>query len=148
MAVRRRLASPWSLFAREVRPEIWARTEELTDPTGQTLSAHLEGGTTLEVPVRHTTAGESVGAIRDVGISVFLAGDHDALADVIGRHLVAAGFLRDPADLRAERVGPAPAERLDPDSIWTGGPRDGGVAGGRELSMQSTTHEDREVETT
>ena len=148
MMIRGRLASPWSLYAGEVRPEIWARTEELTDPTSRTLLAHLDGGTTLEVPVRHTAAGEAVGAIRDVGVAVFLAGDHDALAAVIGQYLVRAGFLRDPADLRPEVVREAPAERLDPDSIRTGTPADFGAEPGKELSQPEKTHEDREVETT
>jgi len=122
LAIRGRLTNPWSLHAGEVRPEIWARTEELTDGTEHKLTAHLEGGSTLVVPVRHTAAGEAVGALRDEGISVFLAGDHDALSAVIGRYLVACGYLRDPADLRAELVVQAPPERLDPDSIWTGAP--------------------------
>jgi hypothetical protein len=148
MAVRGRVASPWSLYAADVRPEIWARTEELTDPTNHTLFAHLDGGSTLEVPVRHTAAGEAVGAIRDVGISVFLAGGHDALAEVIGQYLAAGGFLRDPADLRPEVVREAPPERLDPDSIRTGTPADFGIEPGTDLSPQETSHEYREVETT
>ena len=151
LAVRGRLVNPWTLYATEVRPEIWARTEELTDPTNRTLTAHLEGGPPLEVPVRHTAAGEVVGALREQGISVFLAGDHDALGNVIGRYLVASGFLRDPGDLHPEVVSKAPSERLDPDSIWTGTPRDFGVEPGREISPtspQETVHEDREVETT
>ena len=119
MSRRGRLVNPWSLYASEVRPEIWARTEELTDPTNRSLSAQLDGDTTLDVPVRHTAAGESVGAIRDLGIAVFLAGDSDSLAAVIGRYLVAAGFLGDPADLRPELIRETPPERLDPDSIRT-----------------------------
>ena len=142
------LISPWTLFANEVRPEIWARTEELTDPTNRVLRAHLEGGTALEVPIRHTAAGESVGALRDQGIAVFLAGDQDALANVIGRYLVLCGFLRDPADLRPELLTSPPPERLDPDSIRTRASSALGVEPGRELSAKDTTHEDREVETT
>jgi hypothetical protein len=122
MTVRRRLLHPWTLYATDVRPEIWARTEELTDSTNRTLTAHLVAGGSLQVPVRHTAAGESVGAIRDQGIAVFMASDPEALGDVIGRYLAACGFLPDPADLRAELVVPVPAERLDPDSIWTGPP--------------------------
>ncbi|MGH2951085.1 MAG: hypothetical protein ACRDKX_03475 [Solirubrobacterales bacterium] len=116
-----RLINPWTLYATTVRPEIWARTEELTDPTPLYLSAHLEGGATIEMPIRHTAAGESVGALRDrdAGICVFLAGDHDALAAVAGRFLTDAGFLRDPDELHAEEVREAPTETLDPDSIWT-----------------------------
>jgi hypothetical protein len=146
MAVRRRLINAWALYATEVRPEIWARTEELTDGTDRTLTAHLVAGGSLQVPVRHTAAGEAVGAIRDQGIAVFLAGDPEALGDVIGRYLAALGFLRDPADLRPELVGRIPPERLDPDSIWTGAPSEFGP--GQELSAKETTHEDQEVSTT
>jgi hypothetical protein len=146
MTVRGHLTNPWALYATEVRPEIWARTEELTDPTNRTLSAHLEGGPALRVPVHHTAAGESVGALRDQAIAVFLAGDHDALAEVIGRYLVACGFLRDPSDLRPETVAETPPERLDPDSIWTGGPREG-AASGKELSAMETNTQHLEVET-
>ena len=142
------LLSPWALYANEVRPEIWARTEKLTDPTARVLTAHLEGGTALEVPIRHTAAGESVGALRDQGIAVFLAGDQDALANVIGRYLVECGFLRDPADLRPELITSPPPERLDPDSIRTWSPSTFGAEPGQELSTKDTTHEDREVETT
>lgn len=116
---RRRIAEPGALYACEVRSEIWARTEELTDPTSRTLVAHLEGGSILRVPVRHTAAGEAVGAIRDRTISVFMAGDHDALARAIGAWLVGEGFLRDGADLRPETVRSTPSEHLDPDAIWT-----------------------------
>jgi hypothetical protein len=148
LAVRGRLVNPWTLYASEVRPEIWARTEELTDGTNRKLTAQLEGGPPLEVPVRHTAAGEAVGALRDERISVFLAGDHDALADVIGRYLAEREFLRDPGDLRPELVTAAPPERLDPDSIWTGAPRDFDVAPTKELATKESTTEDLEVETT
>jgi hypothetical protein len=121
-----------------VRPEIWARTEELTNASDRTLTAHLVAGGSLQVPVRHTAAGEAVGAIRDQGIAVFLAGDPEALGDVIGRYLAAFGFLRDPADLRPELVGPVPPERLDPDSIWTGAPS----------GMEIDNPHDQEVSTT
>jgi hypothetical protein len=138
MMVRGRLVNPWALYATEVRPEIWARTEELTNGTDRTLTAHLVAGGSLQVPVRHTAAGEAVGAIRDQGIAVFLAGDPEALGDVIGRYLAAFGFLRDPADLRPELVGPASPERLDPDSIWTGAPS----------GMEIDNPHDQEVSTT
>jgi hypothetical protein len=114
-----RIDDPWTLHADDVRPEVWARSEELTDATDAVLTAHLEGGSRIEVPVRRTAAGESVGAIRDESIAVFLAGDDDALAASIGRYLAAAGFLRDPGDLRAEAVVAPVPERLDPDSIFT-----------------------------
>jgi hypothetical protein len=131
-----------------VRPEIWARTEELTDGTDRNLTAHLVAGGALQVPVRHTAAGETVGAISDQGIAVFMAGDPEALGNLIGRYLADFGFLRDPADLRAELVAPVPPERLDPDSIWTGAPSGFGAEANKELSDQETTHEDQEVSTT
>src|SRR5918995_798446 len=65
MAVRGRLRNPWALYACEVRPEIWARTEELTDPTTRRLACHMEGGASLEVPIRHTAAGELVAGLRE-----------------------------------------------------------------------------------
>jgi hypothetical protein len=114
-----RIADPWSLYAGDVRPEIWARTEELTESTRRLLAAHLEGGSQIEVPIRRTAAGESVGAIRDEGICVFLAGDDDALCRAVGRYLVAAGFLGDRSDLRPEALAAPAPERLDPDSIFT-----------------------------
>lgn len=115
-----RITDPWSLYAGDVRPEIWARTEELTESTRRILTAHLEGGSVIEVPIHRTAAGESVGAIRDEGICVFLAGDDDALCRAVGRYLVAAGFLRDDADLRPESLAAPAPEHLDPDSIFTG----------------------------
>jgi hypothetical protein len=153
MAVKGRLLNPWSLYAADVRPEIWARTEELTEPTARTLTAHLEGGAAIEVPVHRTAAGESVGALRERAICVFLAGDDDALATVIGRYLTGGGFLRDAADLRPELIREAPPESLDPGAIWTGSPRGFGgepahAEPAEELSVQVTTTEDREVETT
>jgi hypothetical protein len=148
MAQRGRLLNPWALYAAEVRPEIWARTEEITDPTSSTLACHLESGERLEVPVRHTAAGELVAALQERGITVFLAGDLDALNASVGRHLAAAGFLRHVADLRPEAVREAPPEALDPDSIWTGQP-DAWEGPGTELerldSDTQTAIEDREV---
>jgi hypothetical protein len=116
-----RLLNPWMLYASAVRPEIWSRTEELTDPTSRLLTAHMQGGEALEMAVRHTAAGESVAALRDRdrGICVFLAGDDDALAAVAGRFLTGAGFLADAGDLRPESITEAPAETLDPGLIRT-----------------------------
>ena len=121
MTVRGRLVDPWTLYATEVRPEIWARTEELTDGTDRALTAHLVGGPPLEVPVRHTAAGEAVGAISDQGIAVFLAGDHDALGDrdrALPRWPPASCAI--PPTCARRWSAQAPPERLDPDSIWTG----------------------------
>jgi hypothetical protein len=148
MVQRGRLLDPWALYAAEVRPEIWARTEELTDPTPSRLACHMEGGESLDVPVRHTAAGELVAALQERGITVFLAGDLDALTATVGRYLAEAGFLRHAADLRHEAVRERPAETLDPDTIWTGQPQ-GWEPPGVELErLQPDTEiaiEDREV---
>jgi hypothetical protein len=153
MVQRGRVLDPWALYGAEVRPEIWARTEELTDATPNTLACHMEGGQSLEVPVRHTAAGELVAALQERGITVFLAGDLDSLTTSVGRYLAEAGFLRHPGDLRQEVARERPPESLDPDSIWTGQPRDWGEqrpspeAGALEkLEPESQTEtQDREV---
>lgn len=147
LAERGRIAEPWGLYACEVRPEIWARTEELTEPTELRLYAHLEGSEQIEMHVRRTAAGELVAALRDPAISVFLAGEEGALARVAGRYLVAAGFLRDAADVRVQAAPAPPAESLDPEAIWPrpgrrGEPRGGGPA---EPSAQPTTTHNQEV---
>lgn len=141
MARRGTIAGPWALYACEVREEIWAHTEELTDPTGLVLMARLEGGEELTVPIRHTAAGESVAALRDRGIAVFLAGDPEALALSLGRYLEGHEFLRHPADLRLESVAEPAESRLDPDSIWTGG-------SGTHAFTETKAIEDQEVATT
>ena len=136
MSVRGRLLNPWALYAAEVRPEIWARTEELTDPTSRRLSCHLAGGESLEVPIRHTAAGEMVAGLRDREIAVFLAGDADALASSVARYLIELGFLGHEDEMRVETAAEPPAESLDPDTIWTH----------TELETSSTTEiEHREV---
>jgi hypothetical protein len=118
-----------------VRPEIWARTEELTDPTTRRLSCHLEGGARLEVPIRHTAAGEMVAGLRDREIAVFLAGDADALAASVARYLIELEFLSHQGEMRVEAAVERPAESLDPDTIWTH----------TELDTSSTETDDREV---
>ncbi len=153
MAVKGRLLNPWALYAAAVRPEIWARTEELTDATARRLECQLEGGPELHLPIRHTAAGEVVAAIKEHDITVFLAGDDEALAASVGRYLVAAGFLRHRDDLRMETRTAPPPESLDPDTIWTGaGARDDFAPvpipvepGGSEQELSTTQIEDQEV---
>jgi hypothetical protein len=143
MSVRGALAGPWSLYATDVRPEIWARTEELTEPTSRELTGHLEGGQQLAVPIRHSAAGESVGAMRSgETITVFLAGDADSLCHVIGSHLTAQGFLRDPRDLHVSVVYEAPDEALDPGAIWSDPERPAA------LDFTDEVESDQEVSTT
>jgi hypothetical protein len=145
MVVRGRLRNPWGLYACEVRPEIWARTEELTDPTPRRLSCHLEGGEGLDVPIRHTAAGEVVAGLQERGITVFLAGDDDALGAVVGRYLVEVGFLRHPGDMRIEADAPPQSESLDPDTIWTQDEYARSASASRDSSREATDTESQEV---
>jgi hypothetical protein len=120
LARRGQILNPWTVYASVVRPEIWARTEEVTDPTGRRLHCYLEGAGELALQIRHTAAGEVIAALEEDGISVFLAGDEDALALCVGRYLAEAGFLRRPDEIHSEAIAEAPAESLDPDAIFTG----------------------------
>ena len=137
LAVRGHVVNPWSLYASDVRPEIWSRTEELTDPTNRRLECFIEGAAELRLPIRHTAAGEVCAALQEHGITVFLAGDDEALASTVGRYLSAAGFLRHVEDIRLEREERAPAESLDPDAIWTGEPTE------RSQPAPRTTNDER-----
>lgn len=119
LARRGKLTRASALYACDVRDEIWARTEELTDTTGRVLSARLEVGEELAIPVLHTAAGESVAGIRDRGIAVFLASDDEALCSAVGAYLAAEAHLGHADDLRRETVAASGPDRLDPDSIWT-----------------------------
>jgi hypothetical protein len=141
LATRGHLLDPWALYAAGVRPEIWARTEELTDATDRHLRCFLEESGELRVALRHTAAGEVAAALQEERITVFLAGDDDALATAVGRYLSAAGFLRHVDDIRVEAAAAPPSESLDPDAIWTGEAR-------AETSSSMTRTEDQEVAST
>jgi hypothetical protein len=58
-------------------------------------------------------------ALQEREITVFLAGDDEALASTVGRYLTGAGYLRHAEDIRPQTQRPAPAESLDPDAIRT-----------------------------
>ena len=120
LARRGHLLNPWAVHATGVRTEIWARTEQITDSTGRRLHCYLDDGEELALQIRHTAAGELVAALQEEGITVFLAGDEDALALSVGRYLAEAGFLTHPEDVRPEAIAQAPPESLDPDAIFTG----------------------------
>jgi hypothetical protein len=139
LAGRGHLANPWALYASDVRAEIWARTEELTDATDRHLHCYLGGGEELTVPVRHTAAGELVAALQEAQITVFLAGQEGVLTASVGRYLSAAGFLRHAEEVRLEATATPPSESLDPDAIWTGEP---------EASSRHEQTEDQEVAST
>ncbi|MFL5819533.1 MAG: hypothetical protein ACJ76S_02470 [Solirubrobacteraceae bacterium] len=117
------IEDPSTLYASEVRPEIWASAERHTADTGRRLVAYLsdEQGTALELPVRQTGFGEVVTALEERGINVLLAPDADALAVCIGRYLAAHDFLRFASEIEVHDVAAPRAERLDADSIWTSG---------------------------
>jgi hypothetical protein len=119
LAARGHMLNPWSLYASGVRPEIWSRSEQLTDPTDRRLQCFIEGGAELSLPIRRTAAGEVCAALQEREITVFLAGDDEALATTVGRYLTAAGYLRHAEDIRPQTLLPAPAESLDPDAIRT-----------------------------
>jgi hypothetical protein len=115
------LADPGSLYAEEVREEIWRAAERNTTDTGTRLVAHLsdEDLTTLELAVRQTGFGELATALEDQGITVFLAPDFEGLAATVGRWLEHAGFLRFASEVEIHAAAPPRAERLDADSIRT-----------------------------
>jgi hypothetical protein len=115
------LADPRSLYATEVRDEIWRDAERHTEDTGTRLTAYLSDAetTALEMPVRATGFGEVTTALADEGITVLLAADVSALAEVAGRYLEATGFLRFATEVEIHAAAPPRAERLDADTIWT-----------------------------
>lgn len=138
---------PNTLFAAEVRPEIWSAAEERTEDSGCYLAAPLsdEEATTLELDVRRTGAGDMAVALEDRGITLFLAPDEDLLATHVGRYLGEAGFLRFTEAVEVHRRGAPRPERLEADSIWTFGGGDEVVAaaqgnGDRSGESQKEVH--------
>lgn len=120
-------AAAESLYATQVRPEIWAAAEARTEDAGLVLRARLsdDADTTLELAVRATGAGDVCTAVEDRGINVFLEADSDALARRAGEFLAASGFMRFASEVEIHDARARRAERLDADSIWTFG--DGGL---------------------
>jgi hypothetical protein len=120
---RRSLRDLSTLYASEVRPEIWAAAERNTSDTGRRLVAYLadDERTALELPIRRTGFGEVVTALEDRGINVLLAPRDDALAASVGRYLAANDFLRFASEIEIHDAAAPRAERLEADSIWTSG---------------------------
>jgi hypothetical protein len=114
---------PDSLYACEVRPEIWADAERRTESEGKTLVAYLtdDEQTRLELSVRRTGAGDVAAALVDSEITAFVAADEDALAAMLGRYLYDRGFLRFAEEIEIHSAAPPRAERLEADEIWTFG---------------------------
>jgi hypothetical protein len=123
LARRRSLRDLSTLYASEVRPEIWAAAERNTGDTGRRLVAYLsdEEGSALELAVRRTGFGEVATALEDRGINVLIAPDDDALAASVGRYLAAHDFLRFASEIEIHDVAAPRAERLEADSIPTSG---------------------------
>jgi hypothetical protein len=108
-----------TLYASEVRPEIWAAVEERTEDAGTRLVAYLadEQASRLELAVRRTGAGDVACALEDHGINVFLAHDESALAAMVGRHLARHEFLRFAEEVEIHTVQPPRADRLETEAI-------------------------------
>ena len=111
------------LYAREVRPEIWAAAEARTEDARTNLVAYLsdEEATRLELVVRRTGAGDVAVALEDQGINVFLAPDENGLATQVGRHLAGAEFLRFAEEIEIHAVEAPRSESLGIESIRTDG---------------------------
>lgn len=148
LARTRGLSQPEALYASEVRPEIWAGAEERTEDCGMYLVAYLSDaeGTSLELTIRRTGAGDLATAIDMGGINVFLAGDESSLASSVGRFLSTAGFLRFSEEVEIHTVHAPRAERLDADSIWTFG--DGGRSAPVGAANEGSEAPAKEVEAT
>jgi hypothetical protein len=107
---KRLIDDPACLYAAQVQPQVWARTEQLTDDLGQRLVCWLEGDepVRLELPLRRSAAGELVTALEDDGIAVFAAPDQSALAARVGHYLSGSGFLRFEDTVDVVQAGDAP----------------------------------------
>jgi hypothetical protein len=119
----RRTVDPPPLFADEVLPEVWRAAEQRTRDAGSRLVAYLadDAGTQLELAVRRTRAGDVATALIDRGITAFLAPTEGALAEMVGRYLLAQGFLRFVEEIEVQAVEEPRAEHLDIDAIRTDG---------------------------
>lgn len=125
LARSRRRVDPETLYVSEVRPDIWRTAEAKMDPPHANLVAFLsdDDGSRLDLPVRHTGAGDVAVALEERGITAFVAASEDELASTLGRYLAAAGFLRFAEEVEVQPVGAPRAERLEADTIWTFGDR-------------------------
>jgi hypothetical protein len=110
-----------SIYACDVRPEIWTVAEARCDAVGSSLVAHLtdDEATVLTMPIRRAGAGDVTVALEDRGISVFLEPTEALLAQSVGRYLHAHGFLRFPEEVEEHAAEQPRAERLEADEIWS-----------------------------
>jgi hypothetical protein len=135
-----------SLYAAEVREEIWAAAEARTQDSGRHLVAYLSDAesTRLELAIRSTGAGDVATALEDRGINVFLAPDENALASFVGRYLAKQEFLRFAEEVEVHAAAAPRAERLAVEAIRTDGGGDSPPLGGQ--SPSETTDEPKEVQ--
>jgi hypothetical protein len=121
-------ADPATVYASEVRQEIWEAAEQRVEDTGRRLVAYLSDleSSRLELAIHRTGAGDVTVAALDRHINVFLAPDENALASQVGRYLAANEFLRFSEEVEIHSVESPRAERLEAEDIWTheggGGP--------------------------
>lgn len=111
------------LYATQVQPEIWARTEQLTDDLDKRLVCWLEGDepARLELPLRRTAAGELLTALEDDGIAVFAGADQAALAARVGQYLSGGGFLRFEDTVDVVGQDSPGAQEAEQDDAWQSG---------------------------
>jgi hypothetical protein len=114
-----------TLYASEVRPEIWAEASARCEVPHASLVAYMndEDVTRLELPVRRTGAGDMAAALEDRGITAFLAADENALARCVGRYLHSNDFLRFAEEVEIHAAEAPRPERLEAEEIRTSGDR-------------------------
>ena len=120
-ARRRSPIDPDSIYAAEVRPEIWEAAEARTDDSGRRLVAFMsdDESTRLELGIRRTAAGDLAAALADTSINVFVADDESGLASAVGKHLHGSGFLRFAEEVEIHAAEPPRPELLAAEEIWT-----------------------------
>jgi hypothetical protein len=112
-----------SVYATDVRADQWALAEARLEDSRRRLVAYLsdDEGTQLDLPIRHSGAGDLVTAVEDRGITCFMASREEELADAVGRYLAGHGFLRFASEVEVHAAEVPRAERLEADDIWTHG---------------------------
>jgi hypothetical protein len=121
LARTRGTSDPATVYASEVRQEIWEAAEGRVEDTGRRLVSYLSDGegSRLELALHRTGAGDLTAALFDRCINVFLAPDENALASQVGRYLAAHDFLRFAEEVEIHSVEAPRAERLEAEDIWT-----------------------------
>jgi hypothetical protein len=114
-------ADPATVYASEVREEIWEAAERRVEDTGRRLVSYLSDveGSRLELTICRTGAGDVAAAVFDRCINVFLAPDENALASQVGRYLAENEFLRFSEEVEIHSIEAPRAERLEAEEIWT-----------------------------